>query len=498
MKSLLTFFTSCTFTLCSLSTAAQPPDFGDGLENLSPSRVLNNQEGRYDHWKGIGRIQSTYGQTCTATLIDTRTPDSAEDAPAYVLTSGHCAHLQNNGVIATDLATEGTVTFNYFADTVAHQQSYPLKRINWSSMQGVDLAIVELEASLNTLILAGIEPLRMAENMPDAGNDILIVGAPLSFESPYLRLAACTQQLSDEVIEQPWVWRHTVKNQCKNIETGSSGSPLLTRNSNEIFAVINASTLATRGRSATIAPTSETTTLNQTGNFGNPIGYLRSCFVEGVFSTDPDICPLFPTFSVEFSVTRRPPHHAKVKLDADGNEVYPGWNLPFSIDKPFYRYKTVRQALQCENPDHYSPAIEARDPLIDAPIGPQTGVHMLCILGVDSADERPAQGLMRNALTLALELQAPSPPSPPDMQISKQFNSYSVAWNGNERLISKHTYKAGPPDATDCNDPAGYKRVWRKINVPLRMLPLKICTYSHDHADQKSAVREDLLLPNNE
>lgn len=493
MKSIFTSLICCAFGLGALSAAAQVPEFGDGLENLSPSRVLTNQTGRYDHFKGIGRIQSTNGRACTATLIDTRSSHASATAPAYVLTSGHCLYRKNNGVILVDHPVSGTMTFNYFSDTVGQQQPYPLKRVNWSSMQGVDLAVVELDVSLETLIQAGIQPLEMAEETPEAGTDILVVGAPLPFEAPYLRMAACTQQTSGEVIEYPWVWRHTVKNQCKDIDTGSSGSPVLTRDSNTLFAVINTTTLTGDGTPSGPILTSETNETDQGGNFGNPISYLRQCFVAGEFNRDPEVCPLFPTFSMEFSVTGHPEQYTKVKLDSDGSKIYPDWEVAFSIDKPFYRYKTVQQAIQCENPDYYSPAIESKEPMTGVRIGPQPGVQMLCILGVDSIDERPSTGLMRNALTLATELQPASPASPPQVQIIPRHDSYSVSWQHDSHLISSQTFKLGPVQSTDCNDPSGYSRALRAINVPSQMLPLKICTYAYDHADQPSDVREDVL-----
>lgn len=493
MKSILPASISCVLALSSLAASAQPTDYGDGLENLTPSRVLNNQDGRHDHWKGIARIQSSLGQTCTATLIDTRAPNSAATAPAYVLTSGHCLYRKNNGVILDNEPVAGTVTFNYFADTLTQQQPYPLKRVIWSSMQGVDLAIVELDTSLNSLIQAGIQPLKVAEETPAAGADILIVGAPLPFEAPYMRLAACTLQTSGAIIEHPWVWRHNLKNQCKDAEAGSSGSPVLTRDSNQVIAVLNTTTLSGKGPNPNLMQTSDTTPGALIGNFGNPVSYLRSCFVDGEFNANPQVCPLFPVFSIELAASARRGPYAKARLDAQGNPVYPRWDVAFSIDKPLYRYKTVSEALECENPDHYSPAITATDARIDDLIGPRPGTHLLCILGVDTTDERPTQGVLRNALTLAVVLQAPSPPSPPEVNITKHTRSYTLSWQqGNER-ISWHTFKAGPPDATDCNDPAGYKRVWRDLTPFARRLPLKVCTYAYDHAGQQSAVREDLL-----
>lgn len=492
MKPIFTSLLSCMFAFGSCSAAAQLPDFGNGLENGSPSRVLNNQQGLNDHWKAIGRLESEGGRACTATLIDTRSADSAAAAPAYVLTSGHCLYRKNYGAILADTPVTGTVTFNYFADSVEQQQAYPLKRVSWSSMQGVDLAIVELDASLQSLIVAGIVPIEIAEKTPDAGADILVVGAPLPFDAPYLRMAACVQQTSGELIEQPWVWRHTVKNQCQNIEAGSSGSPLLTRDSNQLFAVLNTTTLAATAESELPEPKSGPP--GASGNFGNPVSYLRRCFVAGELSNNPEVCPLFPVFSVEFPVTGQPPHYTKIKQDAEGSEIYPHWDVAFLIDKPFYRYKHVQQAIECENPDHFSHSIEAKGARIDAQISPQIGTHMLCILGVDSAQERPSPGLMRNVLTLATELQPAGPASPPEVQISQRFGTYAITWNHDHRQINHQTFKLGPAHATDCSDPAGYRGVRRKINVPPRLLPVKVCSIAYDHADQPSTVREDLLV----
>lgn len=469
MKKRLQALLSGVFALHCVTAAA---DFGDGQENLSPSRVLANQDGRFDHFKGIGRIRSDESRTCSAVLIDTRTSNSSNTAPAYVLTSGHCLQRPHDGVIITDQPVNGTVTFNYFADTIDQQQPYALSRINWSSMQGVDLAIVELQAPLQSLIDAGITPLRLAEQAPAEGTDILIVGAPIPFKRPYLRLAACTHQLSAQFIEHPWVWRHTVKNQCKDLKEGSSGSPALIRDSNEVFAVMN-------------------TTTPQDGSFGNPISYLRSCFVDGLLTTDPERCPLFPTFSVQ--ATEYIQRYAKVKRDAQGNERYPSWNVAFSIDKPFYRFKTARDAIQCEDPNDYSPVIEASNARINAPIGPQSGVHLLCLIGVESADERPSPGLMRNALTFATELQAAGPAAPAQVKFSQRAGRYLINWDHDPRLITKQTFKVGPVQTTDCNDPAGYNRAWRKIILPAHKLPVKVCTYAFDHADQQSEVREDVL-----
>ncbi|NAS97145.1 trypsin [Pseudomonas syringae pv. actinidifoliorum] len=270
-----------------------------------------NADGSRDHWNGIGRIKSRGGSSCTATLIDTRSTDSPPDAPAYVVTSGHCISRQN-GVIITDREVEGSIQFNFFTDSTA--RSYPLKRINWSSMQGVDLAVVELKPTLKSLIDDGIQPLALASEMPEQDREILWVGAPLTRDTGHLRMAACVHKTSEVIMEQPWVWRHTVRNQCRGVDTGASGSPLLTRDNNEVYAVLNLTNQASSAN-ATEDFSDEIPgfpPMVADSNYGNPVTLLNKCFVSGTLSTDPAICDLFPTFSVDFETLAPEP---QVKID---------------------------------------------------------------------------------------------------------------------------------------------------------------------------------------
>jgi hypothetical protein len=471
-----------------LSLSVQAGDFGEGLGNLAHSKVLENHDGRYNHWNGIGRIMAKGGMHCTATLLDTRSQDSPANAPAYVLTSGHCVE-KKNGLIVTDRVVEGEVLFNYFSDT--QPRSFALKRINWSSMQGVDLAIIELQTPLSELIAAGIEPIQIARDMPAIGGDILLLGAPLKHGTGYLRLAACTQQQSSDVLEQPWFWRNSVKNQCRDVSEGSSGSPVLLRESNEVFAVLGTSTQGSRGQPVELpegfpAPSPDS-------NYGSAMTFLRNCFAKGVLVQDPQECALFPTYSITFkSPVKR---YAKIALDMHGQAVYPAWDLRFSLDTPFYRYKQVERAHQCESPHHYSTALPTENARISDAIGLRPGMHLLCIIAVTAVDERPSLGMMRNALTLAVELLPPGPTEAPKVLMKHAGGGYSVSYGQDPRLFSHYSLKFGPPESTDCFDAQGQRKAAtsRPLHFPANKLPLKLCTLAYDLNGQPSAVREDLL-----
>lgn len=469
-----------------LPLSSQARDFGEGLGNLSPSTVLENLDGRYNHWNGIGRIMAKGGMHCTATLIDTRDPDSPADAPAYLLTNGHCLEKQN-GLIVTNRPVEGEVLFNYFTDTQPH--SFALKRINWSSMQGVDLAIVELQQPLSALIAAGIEPMAIARELPPVGGDILLVGAPLKPGTGHLRLAACTRQESSDVLEQPWFWRNSVKNQCRDASEGSSGSPILSRGSNEVFAVLNTST---QGSGNSLELPENFPVPSPDSSYGSAVTFLRSCFASGELVEDPQECALFPTWSITFKAPAK--RYAKIGQSADGQPVYPTWDLRLTLDTPFYRYKQVDRASECESPHHYSTALPAENARIDEVIGKNPGIHLLCIIGTKAADERPSLGMMRNALTLAVELLPAGPTAAPKLLITPTGTGYNVSFGYDPRLFSHYSVKYGPPGSTDCSDPAGQRKTTpRQVHFSSNKLPLKLCTLAYDLNGQPSAVREDLL-----
>lgn len=173
----------------------------------------------------------------------------------------------------------------------------------------------------------------------------------------------------------------------------------------------------------------------------------------------------------------------------------------------------------------YSAPISAADALVKDPIGPQTGMHMLCIVGVSSADQRTTHGMMRNALTLAVELAEPGPARTPNLTISldKQGSAaYTVIWNLAPPFMSRYTYKYGPAATTDCLRPVDYYNIPEPVPaedddiidlfyapndaadgsqekyaqlINAWSTPYKICTYAFDQADQPSTLRVDLLKP---
>ena len=491
----LTLVGSALLTLM-LSPAGLAKDYGQGLENLAPSLLLENSDGRNDHWKGIGRLQLSkeYPEAyCTATLIDTRGEKPDVTSPAYLLTSAHCVS-QDTLNFTMDEPSDGHVDFNYFHDTGANRLRYNVKQVSWSSLRGQDVVVIELDVTLQRLIEDGIEPLRLASKVPAPGDDLLIVGAPSQYDEKGLRLSTCSYLSSETLIEQPAVFRSFYKDQCRGLKPGSSGSPLLDRLSNQVLAVVATTTMNALEENRCFADAPCELEKGQprwapASNYSNPVGVLAQCFAGGRFAPKAEGCDLLP------AVTITPKSHAiryyrRIKNDASGNPILPTWKMAFDLNTPFYRYKTVRDPQQCSSPRQYSQALAAKDALIDEAVGTEPGLYVLCIVGIDSEDQPPSPALMNSPLLIAMEIAQPGPTRAPRLDIRKQDSGgYSIAWQFSHPGLSAYEYKIGD----DCQDTKGYQRVVDELVVGQDKLPAMLCTRAIDMTGQRSVSRTDLL-----
>ncbi|SFI04112.1 MULTISPECIES: serine protease [unclassified Pseudomonas] len=232
---------ACVFLYLLLLSIAWPSharDLAEGLTEQSPSMALENKHHRYPQWTGIGSLKNALGQTCNAVLLDTHDRRGKATGPAYVLTSGHCVFF-SYGTALLRRAFTADVTFNYFHDTPERHVTYAVKTAHWSSMAGTDLAVLELDTSLAALVASGIMPLRLASQRHTSDREVINVGAPTGFLKKGLRMSACVESTINSFAEQPGVFPNALRNRCNGLRPGSSGSPMLDRNTNEITSIIS-------------------------------------------------------------------------------------------------------------------------------------------------------------------------------------------------------------------------------------------------------------------
>lgn len=496
----------CLSSLLGTHALADDRDYGEGLQPLEPSRLLDNADGRYDHWTGIGHLESLNNLRCSAVLIDPRpSPDSTpSNSPAYVLSSGHCAFLQT-GRVASDLEIEGQVEFNYFKDTGNQRKVFPLKRIVWSSVQGTDLALLELQAPLSQVIESGVQPLRLSQSSLDElpGREILTVSGPLTPTGYTMRVAACTVDGIANLVEQPYAWTHNLRNQCTDVLPGSSGGATLDRYTNELVGIIGTSTRGATPASRCFAHSpcevnaAKPTWLAET-NYSTPVNRLNACFANGVFSPELAGCQLLPANVL----TPANPHYQKIyvrlKRDDEGHIIPAKWDFKFAIDSSHYVFKTTREPQRCQAPHRYSQLMPSQNAHIDAEIGSKPGIYTLCVVGVDQG-QKLTPALRNNAFIHTVELIEQVPASEPAVSITllgtgRHSVNFTRSLPGNDG----HVFKFGPPESTRCEDPQGYKHAYGNFTIGPRLLPVKLCTKAKNAAGELSAPRTDLLpMPEN-
>lgn len=480
-------FPAIIFALTSCSYAVPAP---------AEPVLLNNSLGQNNHLNGIGQIFKGDLRYCTAFLVDSRDSENNANGPAYILTNGHCASIWI-GTVA-DRSYEGQIQFNYFQDTQLEGRRYDIQKINWASLAGTDVAVMQLNSSLQAVIAAGINPLKAAPKAPEQLTQVTVIGAPSS--APGLRLSSCTQEPANTTLIK-YLTVHTdyQKQDCKGIEPGSSGSPVIDIATGEVTGVLSGTTYGISTGDLCFwhglcAKPDRRAVLPDQASQSFPIDYLMPCFSEGRFNMNAPACSLKPEFNF------RARTNSDVTLYKAPQKEYkksPAWDVNFSMSTKFFRFKTVRDAHACYLPEDYSNPINLSTGLVDAPIGSMAGLYYLCLVGVDSVEQQLIAGELRNTQILPARLVNPggislSEPAP---HIKHGAEELLIEYRQTtDRNIWTQIY-VGAVDSTDCAgiDSRSYTKIGDSFLVPNEALPLTLCSYIMDRDFNTSAVRTEIL-----
>jgi hypothetical protein len=270
-----------------------------------PSVVLSYKNGA-SPYSGIGRYEGL--ERCTAFFVDTAASFLAVsetmpvEAPAYALTEGRCATRLDADDIAIDREGHGRVVFNYFADAQHRQVAVPVVRLAYGTVSGRNLALLELGVSYQGLVEQVIRPWSVAWSPRAAvGDPIAVVGAPLTIDGKedFLRLAFCRiDGVAPVVVEHGWQWFEAPFNQCRDMRTGTSGSPVLSVLARTVVGLISTTTAgAERGTECALGHPCERTDAGSRSRkntaYISPVSGIVACFDRsGRFRRDEPGCPL--------------------------------------------------------------------------------------------------------------------------------------------------------------------------------------------------------------
>jgi hypothetical protein len=477
---------------------AQLPTYG--AEDDGPPVLLNNADGR-NVYAGVVRLQSR--ATCTGAFIDT-SPERPDEAPAYVLTNGHCVDFPGSNDVKLNLPARGQVVFDYFVDTVPRQRPVAIAAIPYATMKGIDVAVVELSARYGDLVRSGVTPLAVARQAPRDNEAVVIVGAPLQPAGvpPYLRLVACRLEgVAPIVLEFTWHWFQSARNPCLGIQPGSSGSPVISRISESIIGLVNTTTAQSRPESACYLdspcePGDGVATFLANTNYSSPVVGLAECFDNvGRFVLSRGGCPLDPG-----GLVPSPGNRGGVNPTLGSPWIgLPTRTWDVAVDRTFayYRFKVV-EAIKgdCQDIGDYG---RAQDPLlaprINEPLPLDEGLHLLCVIG---GPNRPAGRQLWSAdfpsvVPVRIDLTPPSLQA--QVRVSSAVNGWSVAFGSIPYEVSGHVFKFGRVAETRCSDPADYRLALIPfIFIPRGNFPTLLCVIPFDDAGNGGTVFEQLLF----
>ena len=255
-----------------------------------------------ERYSGIGR----YGG-CTASVVETFSSNS--QAPAYVLTNGHClspmAPYDDYWTDDTRYVSKSmsfSKTFNY-SNNFSEFHTFATKKIAFATMNQTDVALIELDVTLNELKSLGIRSYPIAKQAPRVGLRVELVGIPMRYtQEDLIRKSVCTIKGQVPVKEDMYFFSKSYQHQCSMLP-GSSGSPLIDHSGSEGYIVaINNTTVnddtelqrpCSFNRPCEQKEDSEEYYTNVHINYAQPVVFISFCFnSEGYFDETLSNCQL--------------------------------------------------------------------------------------------------------------------------------------------------------------------------------------------------------------
>ena len=227
------------------------------------------------------------GFMCTASFIDRGDGELA----AYFLTAGHCISATGpDGEVISDSVALGH-RINLSGLESASELTVNVQKTVYSTMAGVDIALLEVDRSQGELMELGYVPLELSLSEASIGLDIEVYHKPVASES--FLYSECSIEAEASLLEGLWHFDRVFRNRCENIAKGSSGSPVIA--DGLIVGVMG--TLAANDDDANCSSDRpceiiEGGVANAVGAaYFAPVAELAACIKAGVFTLD-EACEL--------------------------------------------------------------------------------------------------------------------------------------------------------------------------------------------------------------
>ncbi len=475
-----------------------------GAQDDGPPVLLTNGDGR-NPYASVVRYMGR--AVCTGVFLETVPADrDPGDAPAYVLTNGHCSDFPGSNEVLPD-RPGGThrVIFNFFADTTNEQVTIRVSRIAYATMKGHDVAVLELATRYTELVEQGFEPWRPALTLAERDEPVVVVGAPLQRDSQtaFLRLAACRLEgRAPLVLEFIWHWYGFDRNTCTGILPGSSGSPVISRITGQVIGLVNTTTAGGRLRYTECAldhpcePRRDGEESRPETSYTTPLVRVGRCFDEtGRFNLRGAGCPLDPGDQLRASPSFVGVVNPAITTVPIGRPVQ-RWNVTVTGPFDFYRYKVASaQEPDCRDLRGYGPAVRIADrPIIDDELPARDGWVSLCILGGRRSRWGDDWQSVDFPTVVVARIDTVPPRTAAPLAIEESDTAWHVTFNTLQPEISFYTYKFGRPADIRCDDSADYRPALVPfINLPKSGRPYLFCAIPFDSAFNRGETIERLL-----
>ncbi len=254
-------------------------------------------------YNGIGLIDVDYG-VCTGFAITTEVQQP--NAPAYVVTNGHCqgslSKLPNNRDIIVNKPSKTHFIVNYFHDFKLDRLSIPVRRMVYGTMKNNDIAILELTKTQQELTKAGITPLKISVRPARIGEPLVVVGIPsqgVKDALNFLHAATCQTGATVHLKEDIYNWKKSIRHRC-SIVGGMSGSPMISLKTRRVVGIINTGVndnserqpQCSLNRPCEVAANGRVQTFAHE-NYGQLVHQIPTCFnPQGIFDLQQPSCKL--------------------------------------------------------------------------------------------------------------------------------------------------------------------------------------------------------------